>query len=67
MQSVHESFTNYEFHEFHELACADRLLRTTNFTRFVEDPRVLAVISRIGLRRQAFTNTNLTNLTNLTN
>jgi hypothetical protein len=32
------------------------LLRTTNFTRFVEDPRVLAVISRIGLRRQAFTN-----------
>ena len=34
----------------------------TDLTRFVEDPRVLAVISRIGLlRRQAFTNTNLTN------
>ena len=28
----------------------------TDLTRFVEDPRVLAVISRIGLRRQAFTN-----------
>jgi len=24
MQSVHESFTNYEFHEFHELACAGK-------------------------------------------
>ena len=36
----------------------------TDITRFVEDPRVLAVISRIGLCRQAFTNTNLTNLTN---
>ena len=45
MQSVHESFTNYEFHEFHELACADRLLRTR-----------ISRISRIGLRRQAFTN-----------
>ena len=35
----------------------------TDLTRFVEDPRVLAVISRIGLCRQAFTNTNLTDLT----
>ena len=36
MQSVHESFTNYEFHESPELACADRLLRTTNFTNLTD-------------------------------
>ena len=49
------------------------LLRTTNFTNFTNwlaqtgfyELRI-SRISRIGLRRQAFTNTNLTNLTNLT-